>query len=485
MKRRICSLVLTFFLLAGLTVPAFAAKADNLTAVYTYRNQFTDVPRSAWYYENVKSLYELGLTNGQGTRDRFAPDADITLAEAITLAARLRSLYETGSSETGPSLYGSDGGPWYMGYVTYAQKTGIISTEFKGQYGQNATRAQMAHIMAHTLPTSHFTSINEETVAEGYASQSYIRDVTEYTPYQQDILTLYRWGILSGTDRTGSFHPSEDIARSEVAAMLTRLVRSDLRITLDWDTASSASKAGTTYPDLISGGTYHSAPSSTDTQAIDDNIRYMLARDERTMTLHYGRGGLTERKVNELLTAFLNGIRFYAEQSYNEVECSYSSSTGTLMLTFSCSLWDDKMMDLYRDATLEHAIMIHDMLWENGTITSSMSQYDKARAYYTWLCGHCRYDHACTDSSLSHSAYSAFQSGLAVCDGYTAAYNLLLKLEGIDCSTMSTADNTHIWTVAVLDGVSYHIDPTWGDQTSAVTYRYFAMTEAVSLSRFP
>ena len=86
--------------------------------------------------------------------------------------------------------------------------------------------------------------------------------------------------------------------------------------------------------------------------------------------------------------------------------------------------------------------------------------------------------------SISHSAYSAFQSGLAVCDGYTAAYNLLLKLEGIDCSTMSTADNSHIWTVAELDGVSYHIDPTWGDQTGSIRYEYFNMTEEKALACF-
>lgn len=484
MKRRISSLLLAFLLLAGLTVPASAAKVDNLAPIYTYRAQFKDVARKDWYYENVKALYELGLTNGQGSRDCFAPEADITLAEAITMAARLRSLYELGSSEEGPSKYRGDGGPWYGSYITYAQKMGIISSEFEGQYGKSATRAQMARILAHALPASLFTAINNEAVTVGYASQSYIRDVTEYTPYQQDILTLYRRGILSGMDRTGSFHPAEDIQRSEVAAMITRLVHSDLRITLDWDSSIATSKAGTTYEDLVaSNGLFHAAPAATDTKAIDDNIRYMLSRGERRMTLNYGRGNLAANQVNELLSAFLTGIRYYAEQSYNEVECSYSIASGSLTLTFSCSLWDDKMIDLYRDATMEAAIAVHDQLWSNGIMSTSMSQYDKARAYYTWLCSHCQYDYRATDASISHSGYGAFANGLAVCDGYVSAYNLLLKLEGIDCTTMSTSD--HIWTVAELDGTTYHIDPTWGDQTSAITYRYFAMTESVSLSRFP
>ena len=37
-----------------------------------------------------------------------------------------------------------------------------------------------------------------------------------------------------------------------------------------------------------------------------------------------------------------------------------------------------------------------------------------------------------------------------MCDGYTGAYNLLLKPEGISCWTQSNTN--HIWTVAELDG---------------------------------
>ena len=83
---------------------------------------------------------------------------------------------------------------------------------------------------------------------------------------------------------------------------------------------------------------------------------------------------------------------------------------------------------------------------------------------------------------MSHSGYQAFATGLAVCDGYTAAYNLLLKLEGIRCGTYSTTN--HIWTVAELDGETYHIDTTWGDQDSGIDYRFFAMTEKFAVGRF-
>ena len=479
MKRTIPSLALILLLMIGLAVPAAA-----LSPVHTYQGQFVDIAPGDWYYNNVKKLYEFGLSNGKNTPDHFAPGDNITLAEAVTMAARLRSLYETGSSEAGPDKFRSDSTAWYAPYAAYLKSLSVIGREFDGSYDQPATRAQMAHILANTLPSSHFTAINGQAVTVGYASRRYIRDVTEYTPYQQEILTLYRWGILSGMDQAGSFHPDEQIQRCQAAAMITRLVSSELRITLNWDLALAYSKNGTTMEELVtSDGTFHSAPSADDTGAIDDNLRYMLSRGERRLVLSYGRKKLSESDAAAISSAFLSGMRFYVEHGYNKVVYSYSAASGTLVLTFSSSLYDDQMIDSYRQATMEAAIRVHDTLWENGTITSATTQYDKARAYYTWLCQNCVYDYNSTDTSLSHCGYSAFANGLAVCDGYTAAYNLLLKLEGIPCTTMSTPD--HNWTVAELDGTTYHIDPTWGDQSGTISYRYFAMTEAASLARFP
>ena len=73
--------------------------------------------------------------------------------------------------------------------------------------------------------------------------------------------------------------------------------------------------------------------------------------------------------------------------------------------------------------------------------------------------------------------------GLAVCDGYTGAYNLLLKLEGIECTSLF--NNSHIWTLATLDGTQYHIDVTWGDQYGRTNLRYFGMSEEQSYQCHP
>ena len=167
---------------------------------------------------------------------------------------------------------------------------------------------------------------------------------------------------------------------------------------------------------------------------------------------------------------------------YNAVSCR-SYSTGKVVLTFSSTACTDKTLESYRAKALAAAIKVHDSLWESGTLSYDMSQYEIARTYFQWLCDHCRYDNAAADDSASHLAYGALVSGLAVCDGYTGAYNLLLKLEGIECTSLF--NDSHIWTLATLDGTQYHIDVTWGDQYGRTDLRYFGMSEEQSYRCHP
>lgn len=481
MKRHILLPILMSILMASALSPsAAAAEGERFVPVRTYAGQFRDISGSDWYYENAKALYELGLVNGQADGG-FDPDGDMTVAEVVTMAARLRSLYEEGDSEAGPARCGGD--IWYQPYVSYLQSLDVIAQEFDGHYSRTVTRGEMAHILSRTLPRELFAPINRDVVLAGHTNRNYITDVGRDTPYWDEILMLYQWGILSGVDGTGSFLPGETIPRCQVAAMVTRLVYSDLRVQLSWDYASAYGRAGTSLADLVySDGTFYPAPAPDALQEIDADVRYMLSRGERTIKLSYPAGALSSGRVSQLMEAFLSTARLYVEQTYNNILCSYSIRSGQVTMTFSSSLYGDDLIDSYREATMQYAIEVHDALWADGLITPAMSEYDKAKVYFSWVCEHCRYDYSCDDESMSHSGYNAFAVGLAVCDGYTAAYNLLLKLEGISCKTFST--DSHIWTIATLDGTEYHIDTTWGDWTEPAADRYFAMTEADALARF-
>lgn len=179
MKRRICAWTLTAaLLLAVLPAPAQAAE-KSFSKVRTYEDRFSDVTPSDWYYEDVKALYELGLTEGAGNGDIFDPDGQLTVAEVSAMASRLRSFYETGDSMSGRDAWGEDGGAWYMPYVRHLQSLEIVGQEFEGRYDRPATRGEMAHVLAGALPEELFLPVNRELVAEGRASGQYLQDVGE------------------------------------------------------------------------------------------------------------------------------------------------------------------------------------------------------------------------------------------------------------------------------------------------------------------
>ena len=447
------------------------------TRVKTYDGQFSDLDAGSVFYENAAALYEYGLSVGKAD-GTFGPKDAVTVGQLLIFTGRVRSLWLTGDPERGADAFRSEGQRAWEPYLLYLQAEGALGTELDGLYGSAATRAQVAHVLAAAAPADSLPLINDDVVTQGYAARLYIPDVTEYTPYYQDILFLYRTGISQGSGADGAFHPQEPITRGALAAMLTRMVDPALRVTLSWTVEPEfPSAAGTTLSSLIPAGTYIAAP--TTAEEMDQSIRYMLAGGQNTLSLRYD--SLTPVTARQAMEQALATVKTYCEQCYNTVSCTYGAD-GTLRLTFSAANTGGNL-PTYREETMAAAIAVHDQLWEDGLLTADMTELEKARVYYTWICDNCVYDYGASDNSLSHIAYSLFTRGTAVCDGYTGAYNLLLKLEGIQCTALS--NNEHIWTVAVLDGTQVHIDTTWADSGRTIDYSYFAMTPSQSWNQHP
>ena len=466
MKKQFPALLLALCLL--LTVPAYAVSdsTENFTRQQTYTGQFSDLAPGSVFYDNVAALYEYGLSNGKAD-GTFGLDDSMTVGQIVIFAARIRSLYRTGNAETGPAAY--TGTTAAEPCLRYLQAENVLGSELDGQLFQPATRAQVAHVLASVLPETALPAVHDSLVTQAYASRRFVTDVDAYTPYYQDILSLYRKGISAGSDATGSFLPNALITRGAAAAMLTRMVDPALRVTPEWDLSAVSSAEGVSLSDLVEPGTYIASPSTW--EEMDESIRYMLANDSSQLILHYP--GVAFAKARKLMEETLAVIKVYCEQSYNTVTCSYTT-TGEVTLNFSAAGAGNRL-EAYRESTMNAAAAVHDAMWESGLINASMTELEKARVYYQWICDNCAYDFRAGDDSISHIPYNLFENGLAVCDGYTGAYNLLLKLEGIACGAL--ANDTHIWTVATLDGVEYHIDTTWGDTGSVISYDYFAMTE--------
>ncbi len=216
--RRSLTMLLILVLLCGTvpTVLAAGASLSNFQKVNKYtKGQFTDVKTGDWYYESVKAGYEYGLVKGT-SESTYSPDNNITIAQSITLAARLHSIFNTGSESF------VQGSPWYQVYVDYAVKNRIIGANEYSNYDAKATRAQFACILAMALPDSALQKINNITYDD-------IPDVTGKEYYAPYVCKLYNAGILTGSDGYGTFYPQNNIKRSEVAAIVTRMADPSLR----------------------------------------------------------------------------------------------------------------------------------------------------------------------------------------------------------------------------------------------------------------
>lgn len=181
---------------------------------------FLDADESAWYGSQqqgvIKSVVQLGIMNGY-TDGTFHPIGNITLSEAIKMAA---VVHATCNNQT-ISFSASDGGEWYDAYLNYCVKNRIVSSDEYSSLDAYATRAQIAHIFAKA--TSDFAVVND-------IDYDYISDVSERSEYADEILALYRAGILTGDERTRAFRPSDTITRAEAAAIISRVALPTTRI---------------------------------------------------------------------------------------------------------------------------------------------------------------------------------------------------------------------------------------------------------------
>lgn len=476
MKRCMAAFFLALVLLP--VVPVFAADGvggGQFVRSKTYEGEFSDLEEASPYYESITALFEYGLTLGRpdGT---YGPEEPMTVGEIIIFAGRIRSLYRTGDTEAGPDAFRRGEEPVTWRYLRYLQAEEALDAALDGRLEEQASRAELAHVLANLLPPELLPEINDRIVTEGWGRRWFVKDVKSGTPYYRDILYLYRCGLTAGEDGTGSFRPDGSVSRGAAAEMLARLLDRDLRMTLDWDVSGPNTAAGTTLKDLIPKSSYIASP-ATD-EELDQSIRYMLASGSSKLNLRCP--GMPAAEIQELKNRALYLVETYSEQSYRAVSCSYNRS-GDVELVFTAS--EPQGTGEYRNMAMKAAAALHDEMWASGKITASMSEYDRAKVYFTWLCKNCVYDYRAGGGSVSHVPYSLFERGTAVCDGYTGALNMLLKLEGIECAGL--ACDGHIWTVATLDGTQVHIDVTWGGLEKAVDYSFFAMTPEQCWERHP
>lgn len=125
----------------------------------------------------------------------------------------------------------------------------------------------------------------------------------------------------------------------------------------------------------------------------------------------------------------------------------------------------------------------------------TMTDFEKIRAIYEWLVMNVEYDNAAlelygTIPSSELKKYDAwyaegvFNNGVAVCEGFAKAFNILAKIENIP--SIYVAGDGHAWNRVFYEGKWYGVDATHGSPTvnfspnkyEILTYTNFMFTDA-------
>ena len=190
---------------------------------YNYA-KFSDIAAQAWYAPTIAVAYETGMLQGTGKDERgrlvMNPQGQLTLAQAITMAARI---YEKMSGEAidTPAIAGK---PWYYPYYIYAYCNNLLPfNELRNMNNMNKpiTRAQFAVIVA-MLP---------KLEGQSGTAKYRISDVASTNKYSSSIQQLYYRGITQGNNAGlySVFYPNKTLTRAEAAAMLCRTLYASMQ----------------------------------------------------------------------------------------------------------------------------------------------------------------------------------------------------------------------------------------------------------------
>lgn len=179
---------------------------------------FIDVTCNDWFYDSVKGAWQNYLIDGV-TATTYRPNGTLTVAEAIKLAAALHQLDKDGKVTPKNGKVN-----WYDSYVEYGIANGILDESYA-----NCTRAQMDTSVTRREFVHIFFPAKDNYIEINTIADNAIPDVKAADKCANEIYAFYRAGILTGSDKQGSFKPNSTIVRSEVAAILVRMYDASMR----------------------------------------------------------------------------------------------------------------------------------------------------------------------------------------------------------------------------------------------------------------
>ena len=209
--------------------------------------------------------------------------------------------------------------------------------------------------------------------------------------------------------------------------------------------------------------------------------------------IHMATERIRQGILNWDSTAHVNDLNIYKselEKVAKQLHC-YPE----LFYFDNCTMWSEPntgkvtKVDLHYKAgfTPEHTTELEKAVNQAlSYITPGMDELQKLLVLHDYLAMNVAYDQknyvAQTIPSASYTPYGALVLRTAVCQGYTLAYQMLLKRCGIPSTYVSSKAMKHGWCMVQLWGDWYHVDVTWDDPApdtpGMARHKYFLLSDA-------
>lgn len=193
-------------------LPADDVFVDEDLALVT---SFSDVKRTAWYYNDVTECAKLGIVAGfeNGT---FRPDEKVSSVQFITMLTR--TFYNDkveAAQKTKPA-----GTPWYWANKKVAEDVGM-SNKLKAVDDNAMNRYEMAR-------TLYNTGLDNDKSITSDQSNAAINSIKGYTSipseYRACVKYCYALGIITGM-ADGKFHGEESMTRAQACTVIMRMLK--------------------------------------------------------------------------------------------------------------------------------------------------------------------------------------------------------------------------------------------------------------------
>ena len=118
-------------------------------------------------------------------------------------------------------------------------------------------------------------------------------------------------------------------------------------------------------------------------------------------------------------------------------------------------------------------------------IRDGMSEFDKEKAVYDWMCKTLSQDKGLltvipSTGADSDNPYGVLKFHNAVCVGYATTFRLLMQMLDIDCKVIHNTEKYHSWNLVRIEGDWYHVD-VYGDVSNG-NYAHFNVTDTMRAS---